>query len=117
MGQPVRIKDLAEQMVHLSGLTLRDADHPNGDIEIVCTGLRPGEKLYEELLIEAESEPTPHPLIYRAREQAIHPADLWPLLDSLEAAIRSHATETSLELLSQLVPEWQCSEYHHAIRA
>ena len=55
MGEPVRIKDLAEQMVRLSGLLLRDASHPDGDIEIVCTGLRPGEKLYEELLIDAES--------------------------------------------------------------
>ena len=45
MGEPVRIKALAKQMVHLSGLSLRDAAHPDGDIEIVCTGLRPGEKL------------------------------------------------------------------------
>ena len=66
MGEPVRILDLAKQMVCLSGLSLRDAQHPNGDIEIVCTGLRPGEKLYEELLIDAESEATTHPLIYRA---------------------------------------------------
>ena len=66
MGEPVRIKALAEQMVRLSGLSLRDAAHPDGDIEIVCTGLRPGEKLYEELLIDAESQPTAHPLIYRA---------------------------------------------------
>ena len=48
-----RIKALAEQMVRLSGLSLRNAAHPDGDIEIVCTGLRPGEKLYEELLIDA----------------------------------------------------------------
>ena len=69
MGEPVRIKDLAEQMLRLSGLSLRDARNPNGDIEIACIGLRPGEKLYEELLIEAESEATKHPLIYRARER------------------------------------------------
>ena len=55
MGEPVRIRALAEQMVRLSGLSLRDATNPAGDIEIVCTGLRPGEKLYEELLIDAES--------------------------------------------------------------
>ena len=65
MGEPVRIKALAEQMVRLSGLSLRDTAHPDGDIEIVCTGLRPGEKLYEELLIDAESQSTAHPLIYR----------------------------------------------------
>ena len=116
MGQPVRIKDLAEQMVHLSGLTLRNADHPDGDIEIVCTGLRPGEKLYEELLIEAESETTSHPLIYRARERTIHPTELWPLIESLEDAILSNETEASLELLSLLVPEWQRSEYHKSIQ-
>jgi len=63
MGEPVRILDLAKQMVRLSGLSLRDAEHPQGDIEIVCTGLRPGEKLREELLIDAESETTVHPLI------------------------------------------------------
>ena len=62
MGEPVRIKALAEQMVRWSGLSLRDAAHPDGDIEIVCTGLRPGEKLYEELT-DAESQPTAHPLI------------------------------------------------------
>ena len=73
MGEPVRILDLAKQMVRLSGLSLRDGQHPQGDIEIICTGLRPGEKLYEELLIDAESEPTSHPLIYRATEGAIPP--------------------------------------------
>ena len=71
MGEPVRIKDLAEQMLRLGGLSIRDACNPDGDIEIVCTGLRPGEKLYEELLIEAESEPTLHPLIYRAQERLL----------------------------------------------
>ena len=60
-------------MVRLSGLSLRDVAHPDGDIEIVCTGLRPGEKLYEELLIDAESQPTTHPLIYRAEERLILP--------------------------------------------
>ena len=53
MGEPVRIQDLAEQMVKLSGLQLKDLSNPDGDIEIQCTGLRPGEKLYEELLIDA----------------------------------------------------------------
>lgn len=62
-GETVRTKALAEEMVRLSDLSLRDAAYPDADIEIVCTGLRPGEKLYEELLIDAESEATAHPLI------------------------------------------------------
>ena len=110
MGEPVRIKALAEQMVRLSGLSLRDAAHPDGDIEIICTGLRPGEKLYEELLIDAESQPTAHPLIYRAEERSIPPHLLWPQLDALQTAIAAQDGEAALKLLAQLVPEWQNSK-------
>ncbi|QNJ12205.1 polysaccharide biosynthesis family protein [Synechococcus sp. M16.1] len=110
MGEPVRIKDLAEQMVRLSGLSLRDAAHPDGDIEIVCTGLRPGEKLYEELLIDAQSQPTSHPLIYRAEERSLSPEDLWPQLSELETAIAAQDVDLALGLLSRLVPEWQRCE-------
>ena len=107
MGEPVRILDLAKQMVRLSGLSLRDAEHPQGDIEIVCTGLRPGEKLREELLIDAESETTTHPLIYRARERAIPPQQLWLKIEALEAAIDQQDMNAALTVLAQLVPEWQ----------
>jgi FlaA1/EpsC-like NDP-sugar epimerase len=107
MGEPVRILDLARQMVRLSGLSVRDARNPDGDIAIDCTGLRPGEKLYEELLIDADSEPTAHPLIYRARERAIPPDMLWPQLDALEVAIARQDEPSALELLAALVPEWQ----------
>jgi FlaA1/EpsC-like NDP-sugar epimerase len=110
MGEPVRIKNLAEQMVRLSGLSLRDARNPNGDIEIVCTGLRPGEKLYEELLIDADSQPTSHPLIYRAQEQALAPELLWPQIDALEAAIQQQDVAAALEVLAELVPEWTRGE-------
>ena len=110
MGDPVRILDLAKQMVRLSGLSLRDAQHPHGDIEIVCTGLRPGEKLYEELLIDAETEPTAHPLIYRATERAIPPEQLWSQIEAMEAAIRRQDAEAALNVLAQLVPEWQRGE-------
>ena len=110
MGEPVRIKSLAEQMLRLSGLSLRDANHPDGDIEIVCTGLRPGEKLYEELLIDAASEPTQHPLIYRASEHSIPPEQLWPLLDRMEQAVCRHDVPAALGLLAELVPEWQRSD-------
>jgi FlaA1/EpsC-like NDP-sugar epimerase len=107
MGEPVRILELARQMVRLSGLRVRDAHNPDGDIEILCTGLRPGEKLYEELLIEASSEATAHPLIYRAREASLPPEQLWPQLDALEAAIRRQDAPAALDVLAQLVPEWQ----------
>ncbi len=110
MGEPVRIKSLAEQMLRLSGLSLRDANHPDGDIEIVCTGLRPGEKLYEELLIDAASEPTQHPLIYRASERSIPPEQLWSLLDRMEQAVSRHDVPAALGLLAELVPEWQRSD-------
>jgi FlaA1/EpsC-like NDP-sugar epimerase len=106
MGEPVSILNLAKQMVHLSGLSLRDTEHPQGDIEIVCSGLRPGEKLFEELLIGSESEATCHPLIYRANERAIPPSQLWPLIEALEAAVRRQEVKAALAVLSQLVPEW-----------
>ena len=107
MGEPMRILDLAKQMVRLSGLSLRDGQHPQGDIEIVCTGLRPGEKLYEELLIDAESEPTSHPLIYRATEGSIPSEQLWPQIEAMEAAIQRQDAAAALDVLAQLVPEWQ----------
>ena len=75
----------------------------------MCTGLRPGEKLYEELLIEAESQPTRHPLIYRANEHSIAPLDLWLQLDHLEEALESQNEEKVLNMLAKLVPEWKSS--------
>jgi FlaA1/EpsC-like NDP-sugar epimerase len=111
-GEPVRILHLAKQMVRLSGLSLRDVQHPQGDIEIVCTGLRPGEKLYEELLIDAESEPTAHPLIYRATERSFPPDQLWPMIDDMEAAIRRQDAPAALDVLAQLVPSWRTERTH-----
>ena len=114
MGEPVRIKALAEQMVRLSGLSIKDASNTEGDIEIICTGLRPGEKLYEELLIDAESEPTAHPLIFRAKERALDPEYLWPKLHALEVAINQQDDSAALAILSALVPEWH-SKHHKNI--
>ena len=86
MGQPVRILDLARRMLHLSGLSERSASHPQGDIEIAITGLRPGEKLYEELLIGDNPEPTEHPRIMKAREPFLPWSALQQELVALEAA-------------------------------
>ncbi|MNO83571.1 UDP-N-acetyl-alpha-D-glucosamine C6 dehydratase [compost metagenome] len=68
MGEPVKIVELAEKMIHLSGLSVRSEKNPNNDIAIEFTGLRPGEKLYEELLIGDNVESTKHPMIMSANE-------------------------------------------------
>jgi FlaA1/EpsC-like NDP-sugar epimerase len=86
MGQPVKIIDLAKRMVQLSGLTLRDANHPDGDIDIAVTGLRPGEKLFEELLIGDNPETTAHPRIMKAHEDRLTWAQLSVALDTLRQA-------------------------------
>ena len=86
MGEPIRILDLAKRMIHLSGLEVKDENHPAGDIEINFTGLRPGEKLYEELLIGDNVSKTTHPGIMRAQEQTISWTELNKMLSSLEDA-------------------------------
>jgi FlaA1/EpsC-like NDP-sugar epimerase len=86
MGQPVRIRDLAEKMIHLMGLTVRDDKNPDGDIDIKYTGLRPAEKLYEELLIGSNVMGTDHPSILRAEEEFLPWDELKPFVDQLWAA-------------------------------
>jgi len=92
MGQPIKIIDLARRMVQLSGLTLCDPDHPDGDIAIEVTGLRPGEKLYEELLIGDNPEPTGHPRIMKAHEPFLPWDALTPALAALRAAAQAGDT-------------------------
>ena len=106
MGLPVRIRDLAETMVKLSGLSVRDEATPQGDIEIVEVGLRPGEKLYEELLIGDNPMPTMHSQIMQARE-VIHPWDeLSDILDELKDYLRQGDVPEALSILYRLVPEY-----------
>ena len=107
MGSPVKIYKLAEQMILLSGLTIKDRKNPLGDIEITFTGLKKGEKLYEELLIEKESIKTHHPLIFRANESLNLKVDFLKLLDSLEDSIKDQNKYKTLTQLKQLVPEWK----------
>ncbi len=84
MGEPVKIVDLAHRMIHLSGFDVKDAAHPNGDIEVIFTGLRAGEKLYEELIIgEDNVESTDHPLIMQAIEHSFPLADIEAVLFEL----------------------------------
>jgi len=104
MGKPVRIYDLAKKMIRLSGLEVKDEVHLDGDIEIKYTGLRPGEKLYEELLIGDNVSETDNPLIMRAQEDMLAWDELEPILSSLQTAIKNCDQKKLRELLVQIVP-------------
>lgn len=107
MGEPVKIIDLARKMIELSGLAVRDEHNPDGDIAIGIVGLRPGEKLYEELLIGDNPSPTGHPRIMKANEQFLPWVELAKRLSELRSAIdRGDVTEV-LETLRALVPEYK----------
>jgi FlaA1/EpsC-like NDP-sugar epimerase len=103
MGQPVKIMDLARRMVELSGLTVKDEQHPDGDIEIAVTGLRPGEKLYEELLIGDNPKPTVHPRIMKAHEEFIPWAEFEAKLTALEMALNVNDVGVIRLMMQQLV--------------
>ena len=103
MGSPVKIVDLARRMAQLSGQSLRDEDHPNGDIEIQITGLRPGEKLYEELLIGDNPEGTAHERIMKAREDFVPWAELAPILVEIRTAAIMNNEAVMKAILKQLV--------------
>jgi FlaA1/EpsC-like NDP-sugar epimerase len=107
MGEPVKIYDLASRMVELSGFRVRDEAHPEGDIEIKITGLRPGEKLYEELLIGDNPMPTQHPRIMKAHEEFVPWSELQPQLHSLQIAAENSDIEMIRGLLQRLVKGYQ----------
>jgi FlaA1/EpsC-like NDP-sugar epimerase len=110
MGEPVRIADLARSMIRLSGLTEKTAADPDGDIEIQFVGLRPGEKLFEELLIGDEVVPSGHPRILCAHERHIDPALLDKMLESLRAACDSNDVDAMLRQVRNLVPEYRLAD-------
>ena len=103
MGEPIRILDLAKRMIHLSGLQIKDEHHPAGEIEISYTGLRPGEKLYEELLMGDNVTDTCHSRIMRAEEQVIPWNTLEKILSDLESASRNDDFIRVREILTQVV--------------
>lgn len=107
MGEPIRIYDLARTMINLSGLTVRDAANPDGDIEISEIGLRKGEKLYEELLIGNSPRPTNHPRIMQARESLIEWPELSRQLDTMRDLLARGDRGASLGALCRLVPEFE----------
>lgn len=110
MGQPVRIMELARRMIELSGLTVRDHLNPEGDIEIKVTGLRPGEKLYEELLIGDNPEITSHPRIMKAREDFIPWSDLEERLGALNSALKTNNIKTIKLMVSELVSGYRLAD-------
>jgi FlaA1/EpsC-like NDP-sugar epimerase len=113
MGKPVRICDLARRMIHLMGLTVRDEQHPDGDIEISFTGLRPAEKLYEELLIGNNVTGTEHPMILRAIEHSLPWERVQWMLDEILAAMSRFDCPRSLQLLSEAVVEYKPAPEPH----
>ncbi|WP_411289719.1 polysaccharide biosynthesis protein [Sphingorhabdus sp.] len=107
MGKPVKIYDLASTLINLSGLTVRDNDNPDGDIAIEEIGLRPGEKLFEELLIGENPMPTKHKRIMQALEGHIDWRELSAALDRLEQHVHAGNRDAAVSLLRELVPEYQ----------
>lgn len=107
MGEAVKIDDLARLMIHLSGLEVRDEDNPQGDVEIVYSGLRPGEKLYEELLIGARTHNTEHPRILTSDEPMLSPTELARELEVLKAAMTSRDVEAVKAVLMRTVEGYQ----------
>ncbi|EPN7233396.1 polysaccharide biosynthesis protein [Vibrio vulnificus] len=99
MGEPVKIVDLAKNLIQLSGLEVKSSDNPNGDIEIKFTGLRPGEKLYEELLIGDNVEGTDHERIMTANEQFLPLEEFNQILDNLDKACHEFDHETIRQIL------------------
>ncbi|MCH7551213.1 MAG: polysaccharide biosynthesis protein, partial [Proteobacteria bacterium] len=105
MGQPVKIHDLANRMINLMGLRVQDKENPDGDIEIQFTGLRPAEKLYEELLIGANVTGTEHPRIMRADEDFLPFDVLSALLDELKTVSLQFAHDRARDILLNAVKE------------
>lgn len=120
MGQPVKIVELAEKMIHLSGLGVRSEKNPQGDIAIEFTGLRPGEKLYEELLIGDNVSPTEHPMIMRANEEYLAWDAFRKVLEELLAAVERDDYDRVRQILRETVsgytPEGEIVDWIHLKR-
>jgi FlaA1/EpsC-like NDP-sugar epimerase len=103
MGQPVKIIDLARRMVELSGLRIKDKHCPEGDIEIEFTGLQPGEKLFEELFIVENSNPTNHPQIKQGFDKFPSWLEIMPRMNELTIALKENDVRSCLLILQHLV--------------
>ena len=110
MGSPVNIVNLAKQMINLNNLKLKSEQNLKGDISIVFSGLRPGEKLYEELLVDASAIATKHPRIFKAKEKFVTLEKILPKINQLEKAIESQDIEEINKIILFLVPEIKFSK-------
>ncbi len=110
MGEPVTIWDLARVMIELSGLTVRDESNPDGDIEIDITGLRPGEKLYEELLIGKDTLPTPHDKILRAAESKLPKTAIATIIKELTIAAKNNDSGRGRAVVKKYVEGYNCPD-------
>jgi FlaA1/EpsC-like NDP-sugar epimerase len=121
MGEPVRIAELARNMIELAGLSVREPERPDGDIEIVEIGLRPGEKLYEELLIGNRPAPTDHPRVWKADEPFLSQAALQGHLDRMASLLEQRRCAELIAALGELAPEFEhrgeIADWVHADRA
>lgn len=108
MGEPVRIIDLAKKMIELSGLEVKDQSNPKGDIELIEIGLRPGEKLYEELLLSDSAVGTSHPRIYKAHEEFLPLIQLESRLEELDKLIEAGKKDDLIAFLVSLVKGYKC---------
>ncbi len=106
MGEPIKIFNLAKRMIELSGKSIKNEDNPNGDIEIEITGLRPGEKLYEELLLSDSPLKTKHPKIFKSKEPFINYDDLIIELDHLENLIEENDLNNIIKKLKSIVADY-----------
>jgi FlaA1/EpsC-like NDP-sugar epimerase len=107
MGEPARIDDLARSMIRLMGLEVRDEQHPDGDIAIEYTGLRPGEKLKEELVLNGHTTPTQHPRIFKCREPSLGAAELDSTLGALRTAMANDDVDAIRGILARSVEGYQ----------
>lgn len=110
MGEPVKIIDMARKMIHLSGLEVRTEKHPTGDIDIVYSGLRPGEKLYEELLIGDDVVECDHPRICRAQEVTLAWTEVEVLLERLNEACQNFQIDALHQILLDAPTGYKPSE-------
>jgi FlaA1/EpsC-like NDP-sugar epimerase len=106
MGEPITILELAKKMIRFAGFSLAEEDGSNDGIKIIFTGLRPGEKLYEELFIEPIQVETSHPKIFRTSQEFLKIEEANEYLEELETAIKNNESKKVYDILTKAIPEY-----------